>query len=46
MQHVKITGDTNMILYPKLEVYDPNNPPADLLKQLVIWGSGVYVLNN
>jgi hypothetical protein len=46
MPTIQITGDTNMVLNPKLDLYNPDNPPKDLHSQLVIWGKTVYVCNS
>jgi len=33
------------VLTPTLEEYDSNNPPANLYKQLALWGGKAYVVN-
>jgi hypothetical protein len=33
------------VLTPTLEEYDFNNPPANLYKELVLWGDKAYVIN-
>ncbi len=33
------------VLTPTLEEYDFNNPPANLDKELVLWGDKAYVIN-
>ena len=33
------------VLTPTLEEYDSNNPPANLYKQLALWGGYVCYLN-
>ena len=43
MGRIKITGDTSMILHPKLDLYDPDKPIEDLYQQLIIWGDQAYV---
>ena len=41
------TGDSmsTRVLTPTLEEYDSNNPPANLYKQLSLWGGKAYVVN-